>query len=335
MSQPWARLRPIFGDRMSNADPMMSRALLTVSLLAIALPAAAQDNARLDRVERSLKEVRSIVFQGRDTGQPVVIKPAGPDPQVTALEQKVSDLEQTLQRVNGQLDTATHDLDEAKHALADERAASGEQMKSMADRLARLEAVQAAAVPPPPPAVAPPPPAPAEAEAPPPPPAPTRRGRASAATARAQAEDEGVLGGPAVAAPAAPPATEAQSYRAAKALLSSGDYAAATGAFQDYIGRFPSSPRLPEARYWLGETYFIQNNPPEAARAYALALKGWPKTGWAAESTLKLSQSLVQLNRPEQACAALGEFQRRYGAGASAGLKARAEAIRVKAKCGA
>lgn len=314
---------------------MSARAfLLTTALLASAAPAAAQDAGRLDRIERSLREVRAIVFQGRDTGQPVVIKPAGPDPQVEALERKVGDLEQTLQRVNGQLDTTAHDLDEAKRALNDQRGAaqaSADQLRTLTDRLARLEAQAAAQA-----TAAPPPSAPpqAQAVAPPPepsPPAPDRRARTAEATARAQSGDAGQLG----AAPpaAAAPKTEAATYRTARSALAAGDYAGAVSGFQDYAARFPTGPHLADARYGLGEAYYIQDNHAEAARAYAQALRGWPKTAWAGDATLKLAQSLTQLNRAENACAAVGEFDTRYGATASAALKARAQAVRARAKC--
>ncbi len=287
-----------------------STLLLTAAALTLATPAFAQDDRRLDRVEKQVKELRAIVFQGRDTGQPVVVKPEGPDPQVTALEQRVSDLEQTLQKVNGGLDTLTHDVDEAKRAQASASQANADQIKALTDRVAKLEA-QAAAPPPPPP-----------------PPA----GGATGAPAEPAA-----VGSSSTAADApAPPArvSEPEAYKAAKALLASGDYPGATAAFQDYLTRFPSSPRKAEGRYWLGEALFIQDSFPDAARAYAQALSGWPKTGWAPEATLKLAQSLQAMNRGDQACAAVGEFQRRYGAGASAGLKVRADAVRAKAKCG-
>ena len=309
---------------------MIRPVLLAASALALAWapPAAAQDDRRLSSLEKTVRELRSIVFQGRDTGQPVVVKPEGPDPQVVALEQKVNDLEQTLQRVNGQLDTATHDLDDARRGLADLRATDAEQARALTDRIARLEALGAAAAP-----VAAPPPPPGDA-APSSQPGPTRSGDA---TARAQAGDAGTMGGaaggadPAPARPAALP--EPQAYKAARALLAAGDYPGAASAFQAYATRFPASPRIAEARYWLGEALFIQDSFPDAARAYAQALRGWPKTGWAPEATIKLAQSLAQANVADKACLAVGEFDRRYAAVATTASKARAKAVRAQAKC--
>src|SRR5579875_3762592 len=86
------------------------------SALALGLlsPAFAQsaDDRRLDRLEKDLRELRAIVFQGRDTGQPVVVKPEGPDPAVEALQGRVDQLEQTIRNLSGQVEVLTHDLDE-------------------------------------------------------------------------------------------------------------------------------------------------------------------------------------------------------------------------------
>ena len=43
-------------------------------------PLDARDARRLDRMEQVMRELRAIVFQGRDTGKPVVVQPAPPEP---------------------------------------------------------------------------------------------------------------------------------------------------------------------------------------------------------------------------------------------------------------
>ena len=50
---------------------------------------------------------------------------------------------------------------------------------------------------------------------------------------------------------------------------------------------------------------------------------------------MKLARALAETNRPPEACAALSEFEHRYHASASATVKARAEAVRTRAQCGA
>lgn len=308
-------------------------AALALSGLALVSPAGAQQtdtDRRLDRMEKQLRETRAIVFQGRDTGQPVVVKPEGPDPAVTALQSRVDDMDQTVRRLSGQVEVSAHDLDEARHNAQQAHDSVIElraQLQAMTDRVSKLEAQlaaqqqQAAAQPPPQPAYQPP--APEE-----------RRGRGSPrgaadATARAQAEDQSVLGGPPTAN------SEGATYRNALALQEQGDYAGASQAWQDYIGHYGAGAKGKEARYRLGETLYIQSDYGEAARAYAEALKGWPKAAWAPDATVKLSQALAQLGRRDEACSVVGEFETRYAPIAPAAVKSRARTVRTKAACAA
>lgn len=103
---------------------------------------------RLDRMEKAVKELRAIVFQGRETGAPVVVQPADTQSQIAGLGDKVGDITQTLARVNGELEVIKHDLDEARQAASDLRAEN----VALKDRVMALEtAAKAAAAPPPPP----------------------------------------------------------------------------------------------------------------------------------------------------------------------------------------
>lgn len=108
---------------------------------------------RLDRMEQALREIRAIVFQGRETGKPVVVQPAETDSQLAALSQKIDDLQQAVTRLTGQLESAAHDVDEARH----EAGALREENGALTARVAALEQRAAQAAAPPPLAVAPPP----------------------------------------------------------------------------------------------------------------------------------------------------------------------------------
>src|SRR5690242_3995538 len=89
--------------------------LLTAAVLATAAPAAAQtplpaegqpdpldarDARRVERMEKVVRELRSIVFQLRDSGKPVVVQPADTDARLAEMGEKLNDLEQTLRRLN-------------------------------------------------------------------------------------------------------------------------------------------------------------------------------------------------------------------------------------------
>ena len=132
--------------------------------LVVALPAFAQtplpdplddrSAKRLDRMEKVVRELRSIVFQGRDTGKPVVVQTAETDAQIAAMSDRLGDLQQTLTRLNGQNEGLTHDLDEARRATEAEKAradALDQRLAALEKKIADQEAAALLAVPPPPP----------------------------------------------------------------------------------------------------------------------------------------------------------------------------------------
>lgn len=106
-------------------------------------------------------------------------------------------------------------------------------------------------------------------------------------------------------------------------------------ALQVVVVTWPDTPEAREANYRLGDLRVSQNDPPGAVQAYAAALSGWPRVGWAGEATLKLATALLETDRKTQSCAALGEFTRRYAPAASAALKTRATELRTRAACAA
>ena len=300
----------------------MRRLALLASAAALALafasPASAQqDDRRISDLQRQVRELRAIVFQGRDTGQPVEVKPVGPDPQVVALQTKVDDLEQSLRQATGANEVLTHDIDEARRGLENERAQGAAGRQALSDRIAKLEAqiaaqAAAAAAPPPQPAYEPPP---ADTAVPTP-------------RLRPRSADTGPPPGAAAASPA-------DAYADGAARLAAADYPGAQAAFESYLAAEPAGARASEARYSIGQSLYARENYGPAARSYALSLKGWPKSKWAPDATVRLAQSLNQAGRNPDACAALGEFDRRYAATAATAVKARAALTRRSAACGA
>lgn len=124
--------------------------LLTAVVLVTAAPAAAQtplpaegqpdpldarDAKRVERMEKVVRELRSIVFQLRDSGKPVVVQPADTDARLAEVGEKLGDLEQTLRRLNGSVETTTMELDHTKR----ENAALKQQVQALAERLTALE----------------------------------------------------------------------------------------------------------------------------------------------------------------------------------------------------
>ncbi|HVY33065.1 MAG TPA: tetratricopeptide repeat protein [Caulobacteraceae bacterium] len=258
---------------------------------------------RLDRDEQVLRDLRQIVLQAKATGAPVTVTSAGPDPAIAEMQGKIDDFAQTLQRLNGQIESLEHNLELARKGLAD----SADANRELSARLAKLEGAQAAT---------------------PTPAAPTS----------AQPGVLGQLPAGAVGAPdqsAAPGgADEILTYRQARQVLDTGDYAGGAAALQDYLARYPNSPRAAEANYWLGRTLAVRNMHPDAAAAYARALKGWPQSAWAGDAVVRLSASLIELKRADDACRAMSEYDQRYAGQAPQTLKARAKDVRTRAACG-
>jgi tol-pal system protein YbgF len=318
-SWPSAPLRggaaPIWTQRQGDFRAMSKSRFLRPALgVAVALlltstasAAFAQDQSfgepggkRLDRMDKQLREVRAIVLQAHSTGAPVEIKESGPDPQVLGLTSRLDDMDQTLRAMTGQYESLQHELAVARGDAANAKTEAA----SLADRLDKLERQVTALAPVPPP------------------------------PADAQTGAEGGLAGQAGqgSSQAKGPADSKAAYASARQLLLDGDYKAASAAFQDYVDRFGDTAQARPARYWLGETKFIQEDYTGAAAAYAGAIRGWPDTPWAPDALVKLSLSLGQMNRTKDACGAIVEFPRRYPH-ASPAAQARAAVAREKAGC--
>lgn len=152
-------------------------------------------------------------------------------------------------------------------------------------------------------------------------------------SARAEAE-AAAASSPGGLAPRSPSGSEAGDFDAAMRLIRDGQAADASEAFELFIVTWPESVRLGEAHYRLAELRAGANDADGAVQNYARALRGWPATNWAAEATLRLATVLISTDRDEQACQALGEFDRRYAERASANGRSRAGQLRNQAECG-
>jgi tol-pal system protein YbgF len=243
---------------------------------------------RLERMEKVVRELRSIVFQGRDTGKPVIVQPAETDARLESLGRRISDLEQSLSVLNADNERMAHNLDITVQELAAVRREN--------DALrARIDALDLAA-------------------------------QKAAQELAPQAPE------PTAAADTPPQIDAASAYSAASSLLKSGDLAGAEEAFEAFVRDYPTSTRLAEAKYRLGDIRQARKAYPQAAAAYVSALKGWPQTPWAPDALVKLSQTLNAMGDRTRACAALDEFAQRYPK-ASVPLPARAAAERVRGQC--
>ena len=226
-------------------------------------PLDARDAKRVDRMEKVVRELRSIVFQLRDTGKPVVVQPADADARMQELSQRIADLEQSMTRLNGSLESATYELDQAKRANTDLQA----QVKSLGDRLTAAE--QATQAPPEPAA-------PAAPEAP----------KASASEAFTRARElmlageydaaEAAFGAYVEAYPDGPRTAEAR-YWWGKTLSVRGAHAQAATALIGAIRGWPKTTWAPDAVVELAKSLVALKKPEDACGALAELGKRYPK----------------------------------------------------------
>ncbi|MCG9917603.1 MAG: tol-pal system protein YbgF [Phenylobacterium sp.] len=98
-------------------------------------PLDVRDARRVERMEKVVRELRAIVFQGRDTGRPVVVQPAETDYRIEELSRRLADLESVITRLNGQIETTNFELRQSR----DKTVALEGQLAAMNQKIAALE----------------------------------------------------------------------------------------------------------------------------------------------------------------------------------------------------
>lgn len=313
------------------------RFLPAAALMILALPAplAAQavDVAKLDRrVEKLESEVRAVqrkVFPGGDSRffapeTPAQAPPPAPAPDANPastplvdLTARVESLEATLKGMTGQIEAMEFKL----------RAVEEAQRRMKGDVEFRLNALEKPAVPDPATeAAVPAPGAVVGGAAPVRPPAPGA-----------------VVGGPAplpAAAAAKPvaakPATTATAaWAAAYPKVTAKDWPGVEAVMSKFIADWPTSPRVAQAKYWLGRSFAARGQQPQAAQAFLDLYKTAPQSAPAPDALIALAGALNAMVKPANACQVLTELNAVYGAKLTDTQKADAGRQRVRAKCAA
>jgi tol-pal system protein YbgF len=107
-----------------------------------------------------------------------------------------------------------------------------------------------------------------------------------------------------------PEGTPREQYAYGFGLMRKANYDEAEAAFKEFLAAHPDDPLADNARYWLGETYYVRG---DYARAAETFLEGYQrnKAGPKAPDTLlKLGMSLAALGKNKEACATYGELKR-------------------------
>ncbi|WP_146256007.1 tol-pal system protein YbgF [Aestuariivirga litoralis] len=103
----------------------------------------------------------------------------------------------------------------------------------------------------------------------------------------------------------------------------------AEAGFSTFLQKYPEHSLSGSAQYWLGETYYAQNDYKRAAANFLQGYKKYPTSRRAPDSLLKLGISLNRLGQGEQACAAFAAVNTEYPKAVDARRRAQAEAKRA------
>ena len=126
----------------------------------------------------------------------------------------------------------------------------------------------------------------------------------------------------------APESPEVLYERSNESLLRR-QFGEAESGFRTFIEKYPEHNLAGSAQYWLGETYYAQNDFKQAAQSFLKGYRQYPKSRRAADSLLKLGISLGRLGQKQQACAAYGAVGSEFPKAVEARKRAQAEAKRA------
>lgn len=266
-------------------------------------------SSRLNRLENEIDTLNRAVYKGEKPPASVSITSAS---ERAATEVRIQQLQTELQNLRGTLEEQNHEVRKMREELTRALSDFETRFNEMEVKVNQASPSMAAAS------------APVAQSA-----MKTIHPAADAATA-APAQEE--------AAPAAKPlATGGDSavvadYDNAFALLKASNYEAAGKGFEDFIAKNPNHELIGNAKYWLGETYYVRGNYDKAARTFADGYQQFPKGPKAGDNLLKLAMSLAGLGKADDACVALAQLKK-SGSDVTAPVSRRADQEIERLKC--
>jgi tol-pal system protein YbgF len=124
---------------------------------------------------------------------------------------------------------------------------------------------------------------------------------------------------------------EAQ-YNFALGLLRQTRFDQAEVALKAFLEKHPKHLLSSNAKYWLGETYYVRGDFQNAAVTFAEGFQEFPDSAKAPDNLLKLGMSLGQLGDKENACATFTQLQQRFPT-APANIQQKAQLERQRIGC--
>lgn len=106
--------------------------------------------------------------------------------------------------------------------------------------------------------------------------------------------------------------TPKEQYQYAFGLLRQSRYEQAEEALRAFIRLHGEDALASNARYWLGETFYVRGDHVRAAEAFLDGYQKDPKGGKASDTLLKLGMSLAALNKKSEACTTFGKMEQDF-----------------------
>ena len=121
-------------------------------------------------------------------------------------------------------------------------------------------------------------------------------------------------------------------YETDYALYKNGQFDAAAAGLQDFVQKYPRDRLIPDATYFLGESYARLGRHREAAEQFLKLSTAYTKSSRAPDALLRLGVALNALGAKEQACATYQEVDRKYPT-ASPDVRAGVERELKRSRC--
>ncbi len=101
-------------------------------------------------------------------------------------------------------------------------------------------------------------------------------------------------------------------YNYAVSLVRDKRYDRARDSLQSFLKQHGEDRLAGNAHYWLGETYYVRSDFPSAADEFRRGFEVQPEGIKAPDNLYKLSKSLINMGKTDQACVVLAQIQKRY-----------------------
>ena len=136
------------------------------------------------------------------------------------------------------------------------------------------------------------------------------------------------------AEPSLPPGSQdaRADYDVAYAYVIQKQPAEAEAAFRRFVSAHPRDRLVPDALYWLGESYAGRGRHKEAAEQFLKVSTDHARSAKAPDALYRLGAALAALGAKDQACATLAQVELKYPA-ASAGVKQGVDREQKRARC--